>query len=192
MLGSVDRPVEHRTNDELQAGLDEVRAAPADDGTVELIVRRPGFGEREVLAEGALDPEVGLVGDTWDVRPSKRTSDGAPHPDMQLNLIGARFSRLISTDVGHRALAGDQLHLDLDLSADNLPPGTRLALGGAVIEITDQPHRGCPKFRDRFGLEAMRLVNSEEGRALHLRGVNAKVVTAGVVRTGDAVRKVDP
>ena len=182
--------MEHRTAEELSAGLDDVRAAPTDVGTVELIVRRPGFGEREVLSEGVLDPAVGLVGDTWDVRPSKRTPDGSPHPDMQLNLIGARFSRLLSSDVDHRALAGDQLHLDLDLSEDNLPPGTRLALGDAVIEITEQPHRGCPKFRERFGVEALRLVNSPEGRALHLRGVNAKVVTAGVVRTGDRVLKV--
>ena len=109
---------------------------------------------------------------------------------MQLNLIGSRFSQLLATDRDHRALAGDQVHLDLDLSEANLPPGTRLALGSAVIEVTAEPHRGCAKFSERFGLDALRLVNSPEGRALHLRGVNAKVVTAGVVRRGDAVTKV--
>lgn len=181
--------MEHRTIEELLAGLDDVRGAPADGGTVELIVRRPAPGEREVLAEGGLDPRVGLIGDTWDVRPSKRTLDGSPHPEMQLNLIGARFSRLISAGVDHRALAGDQLHLDLDLRDGNLPAGSRLALGTAVIEITAEPHRGCAKFAERFGRDAMRLVNSPEGRALHLRGVNAKVVTAGVVRTGDTVTR---
>ena len=182
--------MEHRTTEELHAGLDHVRAAPKDAGTVELIVRRPGLDEREVLDEGELHPSVGLVGDTWDVRPSKRTADGSPHPDMQLNLISARLSALIAADDSHRALAGDQLHLDLDLSEDNLPPGTRLALGTAIIEITDQPHRGCAKFAARFGRPAMRLVNSPEGRALHLRGVNARVVTPGVVRAGDAVTKL--
>ena len=182
--------MEHRTNDELLAGLDDVRQAPDDDGTVELIVRGTALGLREILEVGELDPAVGLVGDTWDVRPSKRTADGSPHPEMQLNLIGSRFSQLLATDRDHRAIAGDQVHLDLDLSEANLPPGTRLALGSAVIEVTAEPHRGCAKFSERFGLDALRLVNSPEGRALHLRGVNAKVVTAGVVRRGDAVTKV--
>ncbi|MCB9371960.1 MAG: MOSC domain-containing protein [Microthrixaceae bacterium] len=180
----------HRTDDELTRGLDHVRRAPTDGGTVDLVVRRPGVDEREILAEGRLDPTVGLVGDTWPERGSKRTADGGPHPDMQLNLIGARFSRLVADDDAHRALAGDQLHLDLDLSEANLPPGTRLALGTAVIEITDQPHRGCAKFVDRFGAAAARLVNSPEGRALHLRGVNARVVVGGRVRPGDRVAKV--
>lgn len=185
--------MEHRTTEELLAGLDDVRAAPTEGGTVELIVRRPAVGEREVLTEGELDLRVGLVGDTWDARASKRTPDGSPHPEMQLNLIGARFSHLISDDLDHRALAGDQLHLDLDMSEANLPPGTRLALGTALIEITAEPHRGCAKFAERFGGDAMRLVNSPEGRSLHLRGVNAKVVTPGVVRRGDAVTKLgDP
>lgn len=180
----------HRTTEELLAGLDDVRAAPADGGTVELIVRRPSDGEREVLAEGQLDPAEGLVGDNWCRRWSKKTADGSPHPEMQLNLIGARFSRLIADDETQRSLAGDQLHLDLDLSEANLPPGTRLALGTAVIEVTAEPHRGCAKFTQRFGLDAMRLVNSPEGSDLHLRGVNAKVVVAGVVRPGDAVTKL--
>lgn len=180
----------HRTTEELRAGLDDVRAAPTDAGTVELIVRRPADGEREVLAEGRLDLAEGLVGDNWCRRWSKKTDDGSPHPEMQLNVIGARFSQLISDDEAQRALAGDQLHVDLDMSPANLPPGTRLALGSAVIEVTAEPHRGCAKFTQRFGLDAMRLVNSPEGLDLRLRGLNAKVVVAGVVRPGDAVAKL--
>lgn len=180
----------HRTTEELLTGLDDVRAAPADAGTVELIVRRPADGEREVLAEGRLDLAEGLVGDNWCRRWSKRTDDGSPHPEMQLNVIGARFSRLLGDDEAQRALAGDQLHLDLDLRPTNLPPGTRLALGTAVIEVTPEPHRGCAKFTQRFGLDAMRLVNSPGGRDLRLRGLNAKVVVAGTVRTGDTVTKL--
>lgn len=183
--------MEHRTAAELEAGLDHVRAAPALVGTVELIVARPAPGERSVLDVGHLDPAVGLVGDTWDVRHSKRTSDGSPHPDMQLNVINARMSALLADDTDHRALAGDQLHVDLDLSEHNLPAGTRLALGTAVIEITDQPHKGCAKFTERFGRDAMRLVNSPAGRLLKLRGVNARVVQAGAVRTGDRVTKLE-
>lgn len=181
--------MEHRTPDALLEGLVEVRASPLDDGRVDLIVRRPGLGEREVLEEGVLDVELGLVGDTWSTRPSNRTEDGSPHPDMQLNLINARASALFAVAGDRRPLAGDQLHLDLDLSEANLPAGTRLGLGTAVIEITDQPHNGCAKFAERFGRDALRLVNSPEGRAINLRGRNAKVVVAGTVRVGDTVSK---
>src|SRR5262249_12369337 len=146
--------------------------------------------EREVLAEAMLDPAEGVVGDTWRVRPSSRTADGTAHPDMQLNVINARFAAAIAGNPDRRQLAGDQLYLDLDLSEANLPAGTRLALGDAVIEITDQPHTGCHKFSARFGPDALRFVNSPVGKELRLRGLNAKVVVAGVVRPGDAVHKV--
>lgn len=180
----------HLTREQLESELDEIRKSPSDEGTVELIVRRPAVDEREVLDEGELDPDVGLVGDTWNVRGSRRTENGESHPDMQLNIINARLSALVAQDPDRRALAGDQLHVDLDLSDANLPPGTRLALGSAVIEVTDQPHTGCAKFSARFGADALRFVNSEVGRELHLRGINARVVTGGTVRRGDTIRKV--
>ncbi len=179
-----------RTTAELEAALEELAAAPRDRGTVELVVRRPAVGEREVLSTGELDPAVGLVGDTWTDRPSARTPDRSPHPDMQLNVMGARIVAFLSGDPDRRALAGDQLYVDLDLSVANLPAGTRLALGAAVIEVTDQPHRGCAKFRDRFGEDALRFVNSRAGKELRLRGLNARVVVAGTVRPGDHVTKI--
>jgi hypothetical protein len=182
--------ISHRTTPELEAALAEVRQAPADDGTVDLIVRRPATGEREILDEGALDLAEGLVGDNWRQRGSRHTPDGAAEPDRQLNVINARLSRLVAVDPERRALAGDQLHLDLDLSVANLPPGTRLAVGSAVIEVTEPPHLGCAKFVERFGREAMRFVNSPIGRELRLRGMNARVVVAGTVRPGDTVTKL--
>ena len=179
----------HRTTEELEAALDELRAAPADQGRVELVVRRPATGEREVLTEGTLDPVEGLVGDNWSVRGSRMTSDGSAHPGMQLNVINVRVSTLVAVDPERRVLAGDQLHVDLDLSEANLPAGTRLALGSAVIEVTPEPHRGCAKFVERFGRDAMRFVNSPIGRELRLRGLNARVVQPGTVRAGDEIRK---
>ena len=182
--------VKHLTTQELQAGLESIRQSPKDKGILTLIVRRPGIGEREILDEGELDPRHGLVGDGWGGRVSVRTADGSPHPEMQLTLINSRLIALVAQAEERLALAGDQLYVDLDLSGDNLPPGTRLALGSAVLEITNQPHTGCKKFVARFGLDAMKFVNSPVGRQFNLRGIYARVVVPGIIRTGDAVTKI--
>ncbi|HUO46273.1 MAG TPA: MOSC domain-containing protein [Acidimicrobiia bacterium] len=173
----------------LEAGLDYIRQAPNDDGTVDLIVRRPRVDEREVLEEATLDLSDGLLGDSWKLRPSASTLDGTPHPLMQLNVMNSRVIALIAGAPDRWPLAGDQLYLDLDLSEDNLPAGSRLALGGAIIEVTEVPHRGCQKFSGRFGMDALRFVNSEVGRSLRLRGLNARVLEPGVIRRGDPIKK---
>lgn len=183
-------PTAHRTLAELEAALDDIRRSPRERGTVELIVRRPAVNEREVLAVAELDVRGGLLGDTWGQRPSSRSANGAAHPDMQINLMNVRVIGLVAGDRQRWPLAGDQLYVDLDLSTGNLPPGTRLAIGEAILEVTDQPHTGCKKFSQRFGVDALQFVNSVVGRQLNLRGINAKVVQSGAVRQGDAVSKV--
>jgi hypothetical protein len=182
--------VKYLTTAELEAGLDEIRNAPKDAGMLDLIVRRPQIDEREVLTVGELNLAEGLAGDSWSRRTSGRTVDGSAHPDMQLNIISSRLLALVAPDRDRWQLAGDQLAINLDLSADNLPPGTRLALGSAVVEVTDQPHTGCHKFVARFGLDAMRFVNSPVGKELRLRGLNARVVQPGLIRVGEVVTKV--
>jgi len=177
------------STEEVHAGLERIRQSPKDEGVLELIVRRPGVGEREVLDEGRLDVTEGLVGDTWIARTSRRSKDGLAHPDMQLNIMNSRVIALVAQDRERWHLAGDQLFMDLDLSAENLPPGTRLAVGSAVIEVTAEPHTGCQKFVSRFGLDAMTFVNSPLGRQLNLRGINARVVTPGTIRVGDLAKK---
>jgi hypothetical protein len=175
---------------ELEAGLEHIRRSPKDQGVLRMIVRRPAVDEREVLAAGELDPEEGLVGDSWNVRVSRHARDRRANLDSQITVMNARAIELLAQGEERWALAGDQMYVDFDLSADNIPPGTRLAIGSAVIEISAVPHTGCKKFSARFGVEAMKFVNSPEGKRLHLRGINAKVIRAGVIHVGDTVTKI--
>ncbi len=172
------------------AWLEEVARSPVDHGTVELIVRRPSTGEREEVEEATLDPSVGLVGDNWLARGSRSSPDGSAEIDAQLNIMNSRCALLVAGSRERMALAGDQLFLDLDLSPANLPPGSRLGLGSAVIEVTAKPHTGCAKFTSRFGLAAHRWINGTTGRSVNLRGICAKVVVPGTVSRGDIVRKL--
>ena len=176
--------------EELEAGLQNSGESPKSEGVVELIVRRPQTLEREVLEVGELDVAVGLVGDNWKARGSKSTLDGSAHPEMQLTLMNSRIIQLISQDRDRWHLAGDQLFVDMDLSQENLPAGTRIAMGSAIVEVTPVPHTGCKKFIERFGVDAMKFVNSPKGKKLNLRGVNAKVIQSGSVRTDERAVKL--
>ncbi|HUF03392.1 MAG TPA: hypothetical protein VMM38_04375 [Aridibacter sp.] len=180
----------HLSAEELAEGLELIRGSANDGGTLEMIVRRPFEDAREELEEGDLSLELGLVGDNWRTRGSSWSDDGLGHPDMQLNVMNSRAIALIAGSRDRWKLAGDQLYVDLDLSDENLPPGSRLRIGKAEIEITEIPHSGCRKFADRFGVEAVKFVNSPEGKRLHLRGVNAKVIVPGKIRVFDVVSKL--
>lgn len=179
----------HLTRTELEAGLDHIRQSPREAGVIQMIVRRPAVDEREVVVACELNLEVGLVGDSWTQRPSKTTPDRSPSLQAQVTLMNSRAIALIAQSEDRWPLAGDQFYVDLDLSVENLPAGTQLRLGSAIIEISAQPHTGCAKFSQRFGVEAHKFVNSKEGSPLRLRGVNARVVQAGTVRVGDVVTR---
>lgn len=181
----------HQTIDHYLAAIDHIRDSPTRTGTLEMIVCRPAVDERRVLEVGELDTTEGLVGDSWKDRPSSRMPDGSPHPDMQLNVMNARVIAVLAGTREHWQLAGDQLFVDLDISEENLPAGTRLQIGEAVIEVTDQPHTGCQKFSQRFGVDALRFVNSEQGRSVRARGMNARVVKAGLIRSGVPVTRIE-
>lgn len=180
----------HLTTEQLEAGLPEIQAAPKEQGVLAMIVRRPEIDQREVLTEGQLDLAEGLIGDNWKTRGSSKTPDGSAHPDKQLNVMNARSIALLAQQRERWPLAGDQLYVDLDISKENLPTGTQLAIGEAIIEITEPPHNGCDKFMDRYGIDAVRFVNSPTGKQLRLRGFNARVVHPGTIREGDIVRKL--
>lgn len=179
--------VKHLTSAELEAGLSEINHAPKDKGELKLIVCRPQVDARQELETGQLDPVEGLVGDSWQ---SRGSATGPAEINAQLTLMNARVIDLLAQDRSRWALAGDQLFVDLDLSDVNLPPGTRLEIGSAQIEVTALPHTGCKKFVSRFGMDAMNFVNSPQGRHLHLRGIYAKVIQAGTIRLGDTIRKI--
>ena len=180
----------HLTMDELTAGLDQIRESPTDNGVLQIIMRRPEIGGRELLEEGQLDLDEGLVGDNWKTRGQAQSPPREPNPEAQLTIMNSRAAELITTSKERWPLAGDQLYVDLSLGPDNLPAGTRLKVGSAVIEVTAEPHTGCKKFVERFGMDAMTFVNSPEGKQLCARGINTRVVEAGTIRVGDTVSKV--
>ena len=155
-----------------------------------LIVRRPDVDTRESVEAAELDPQEGLVGDNWKERGSRRSPDGSANFEAQITVMNSRAIQLLAQDEERWSLAGDQLYIDMDLSDENLPPGTRLAVGTAVLEVSSVPHTGCGKFAARYGADATKFVNSPEGKRLHLRGINTRIAQAGTVRVGDAVRKV--
>ncbi len=186
----MESTMKHLTMQELEAALDHLREAPKDEGVLQLIVCRPAVDERKILNEAELDPLKGLIGDNWIVRGSSKTPDGSAHPEMQINIMNSRVTALVAQNKERWPLAGDQLYIDMDLSKENLPAGARIQVGSAVLEVSPLPHTGCHKFVARFGAEAMKFVNSAVGRKLCLRGINAKVIQAGVVKVGQVVKKM--
>jgi hypothetical protein len=181
----------HLTASELQAGLAAAAKSPQDNGTLEMIVCRPNVGERLVLGRAELHRLDGLAGDNWRARGSSQTQDGSANPETQITIMNSRIIDLIAQDRARWPLAGDQLYVDLDLNIENLPAGQRIAIGSAVLEISPIPHNGCAKFTERFGIDANRFVNSEEGKRARRRGLNARVIQPGVICVGDPVRKVE-
>jgi MOSC domain-containing protein YiiM len=180
----------HLTRDELNAGLDHIRAAPKDEGTLEAIVARPAHGERLDLETALISLAGGVEGDHWAKGCWRSLPDGSPDPDVQICIMNARTITLIAQERSNWPPAGDNLFIDMDLSLENLPPGTRLSLGTAVIEITAIPHNGCDSFIARYGRDACVFVNTGEGKRLRLRGIYARVVKDGRVSAGDKVRKL--
>jgi hypothetical protein len=175
----------------LHSAMPLLLGSPRDAAALELIVARPWSNQRTLLRSALLSPELGLEGDNWSTHCSQTLADGSSDPDVQLTLMNTRIARLIAGgDHALWALAGDQLYADLDLSYENLPVGQRLAVGGAVIEITAEQHTGCAKYAKRFGADALRFINSPEGRRLNLRGIYARVVKAGQIAAGDGIAKI--
>jgi len=182
----------HLSIEELVAALPQIAQSPKDNGELKLIVRRPSDEQREVLQTGELDLVFGLVGDNWKARGSRHMPDGSANPDSQVTIMNARVIALLAREEQRWPLAGDQLYVDFDLSAGNIPPGTQLAIGSAVLEVTAQPHTGCKKFIERFGVEAVKYINSPQQKEMQLRGINTKIVQPGTIRVGDVVRKTRP
>jgi hypothetical protein len=181
--------VRHLTTDELNTTLDQIRQSPTDGGTLEVIASRPDIGERVLLQEAQLDLQDGLAGDNWKTRGQQRNPPQEPNPEAQLTLMNSRSAQAVAGSRERWPLAGDQLYVDLDMGEQNLPVGARLAIGSAIVEVTAEPHPGCKKFVERFGMDAMTWVNSDEGKQMRLRGVNTKIVQAGTIHVGDTITK---
>lgn len=174
----------------LQNGFDHIMQSPSDKGVLRLIVARPEVDRRTELDQGELDETEGLIGDNWAARGSSKTEDGSAHPEMQINIMNSRAIDLITQSKEDWETAGDQLFVDFNLSKNNVPPGTKLAVGDAILEVTSVPHTGCKKFAARFGVDAVKFISSPEGRQWQLRGINARVVKSGSIKIGDQFSKI--
>lgn len=179
--------IRHLSSDQLNGGLEHIRQSPANHGTLDLIVIRPADLQRTELAHCDVSFRGGVHGDMWAKGCWKSLPDGSPDPDVQVTLANRRAIGLMAGDRSRWPLAGDQLYVDLDLSDENLPPGSRISIGTAILQITHIPHNGCRLFQERFGGDALAFVNSDEGKRLRLRGVYARVVQDGRVAVGDAI-----
>jgi hypothetical protein len=182
--------IEPRSITDMEYGLENIKNSPADNGMLYMIVVRPQKREREVPWYCNLSPEFGVQGDHWSQSSWRTLADGSPDPTVQVSLMNSRCLDLIATSKDRWPFAGDNLIVDLDLSSSNIKPGQWLEIGSAIIEISAVPHTGCMKFRDRFGVEALKFVNSKEARDLRLRGVFARVIKAGEIRVGDRIKKI--
>ncbi len=181
----------HITTTGIEKRMDWVLAAPADVGRVEMLVVRPAVNQRESLDQVMFSAQQGVFGDNWLASCWKKLPGGESDPQVQVAIMNARMIEVLTRDKTRWPLAGDQLFVDFDLSVNNLAVGDRLQVGAAVLEITAEPHRGCGKFKRRFGMAALAMVNSAQGDARRLRGVYARIVSAGEVRVGDGVRKIN-
>lgn len=186
----METQIQHLTTEQISEGLSYVLESPDDGGTLEAIVIRPAVDERVTLREADVSPDGGVHGDRWKHQCHLHLPDGRSHPDVQVTLMNARMIDLIAQDTSRWALAGDNMFVDLDLSDANLPVGSRLAIGSAILEISPVPHNGCKKFAQRFGKDAVRFVNTTQGKTNHLRGRYARIVQAGTVRVGDTITRI--
>lgn len=178
------------TLEHLQTQLNHIQESPKDTGSVLLIVRRPATEERELISQGRLIPTSGLEGDNWRERGSTSMPDGSANPEAEITLMNVRVIQALTPDETRWALAGDQFFVDFDLSEENIPAGTRLAIGSAIVEVSSLPHNGCKKFSARFGVDALKFISMAENKPLRMRGINAKIIQAGEVKQGDLIRKV--
>jgi len=180
----------HKDLEALQNGFEHIKRSPTDQGTLELIVIRPEEDQRKELENGILDETQGLIGDNWASRGSSKTTDGSAHPGMQINIMNSRIINLITAEKSDWKVAGDQLFVDFNLNKDNVPAGTQLSIGDAILEVTSVPHTGCKKFSERFGVEALKFISTPEGRQWQLRGINARVVKSGKIKVGETITKI--
>lgn len=182
--------LDHVSMSLLESGLDDIRNAPKDDGVVRLIVCRPKIETRKILDVVELDKEIGMMGDNWSDRGSSSTPDNSSDIEAQLTIMNSRVISLMTGSDEQWELAGDQLYIDMDISRNNLAPGTQIKIGSAVIEVSKKPHTGCKKFSNRFGVDALKFVSTPLGKELCLRGINTRIVESGIVKTGDVVKKI--
>lgn len=178
------------STEEIEAGIENIKASPKDNGVLQMIVRRPETETREIISTAKINLENGLDGDNWKSRGSKHTPDNSANPEAQITLMNSRVINLLTNEKDLWQLAGDQLFVDIDLSIENFPPLSKLQIGDVILQISATPHTGCKKFSGRFGVDALAFISTPLGKSLRLRGVNTKVIQSGEIQVGDVVKKI--
>lgn len=179
------------TTAELAAALPYVCAAPKTATTIDSLCFRPARNQREFPAELQLSRAEGIRGERWLTEPWLRLPDGSPDPNIQVSILPLRVLNLVWTDRENTPHPGDTIIADLDTSLTNLPPGSLLQAGTAILRVSDEFNEGCVKWKVRYGQAAKDWITAPGHPQLRLRGVLCAVEQDGFIRAGDALTKLD-
>ncbi|MFT5632095.1 MAG: hypothetical protein ACI9HB_003282 [Gammaproteobacteria bacterium] len=175
---------------ECEDALSTILAAPKSGAIVEQLCLRPGFSERSFPELLELTVAGGIIGERWTKAPWLTLSDGTPDPRIQVSILSKRVMDLCWRDRENTHHPGDTMIVDMDLGVENLPNGTRLGIGSAVVEVSDKFNTACIKWQGRYGAESLRWLNLRKNRDYRLRGILCRIVQDGVVRLGDELARV--
>lgn len=175
--------------DALQAALPSVLMAPKDSAPIEQLCLRPDIGVRNFVDEMELTRELGIPGERWNYAPWLTLRDGRADPRIQVSILNKQVLDLVYNDPHNMIHPGDSFIADMDFSYENMPDGTLLNIGSAVLRVSDKFNTACQKWQDRYGRDALRWIVLQGNRQYRLRGVLCEVIKDGRVKTGDLIQK---